>query len=150
MATSQHWKDTSAGTPTTLLSTALNSLAGSALSADYDNSANLDLFADFEFLVEYVISAPTAGTIAANLYLVPSLDGSNYAEGGTSVQSQAANLIASFESRNGSASTFERLIVTGVALPPGHMKFLLINVSGHVLATSGNTLRMRTYQLQSV
>ncbi len=132
-----------------VLSTELNSLATAGLAISSSAySGNLDPFADIELAVKYTTSAPAAGTKVAELYLVPTIDGTNYAEGSASVNPQKALLIAVFESRNGSTSAFERLVQLGVSLPPGSFKFVLLNTSGKTLASSGNTVTIRPYQYQ--
>ena len=142
------WKSTAA---TSLLTSGLNSLADAAraVSSAFDNSTNLDEYGDLEFTVQYTTSAPSAGTKVAEVYLLPSIDGTNYAEGSTSITPQKALLVGVFESRNGSTSAVERLVVSGVSIPPDHMKFLLVNTSGKTLASSGNTLKIRPYKVQS-
>ena len=136
--------------PTSLLTTGLDSLAdGSrALSADYDSSSELDSRADIELAVAYTSSAPSAGARVADLYLLPSIDGTHYAEGGSSLTPQGALFIGAFESRNGSTSSVEYLVLPGIEIPPGHMKFLLVNKSGKSYKSSGNTLKIRPWRHQ--
>lgn len=143
------WKD---GSIATVFTTELNSLADGSrvLSSAIDNDAGLDLYADFELVVQYTSSAPAAGVIAAELFLLPTVDGTNYPEGGTSLDPQQALKVGTFESRNGSTSATERLVVSGVSLPPRDFKILLKNISGKTLASSGNTLKIRPYKSQSV
>lgn len=137
---------------TTLLSTALNSLAdaGRVLTNAIDNSTNLNLLMDLELAIAYTSSTPSAGTVVAEVYLVPSLDGTNYAEGSGSVTSQASLLVATFETRNPSTSAAERLVAQGISIPTGSFKLLFINKSGRTLHASANTLKYRTYKYQSV
>lgn len=137
---------------TNALSTGLDSLADAAraLSGAIDNSTNLNLYMDLQLEIKYTSSAPTAGVIVAEVYLLPTVDGTNYEEGGTTITPQASRLVATFESRNGSTSAFEYLTSLGIPIPVGSFKLLLINKSGKTLASSGNTLKYRTYKLQSV
>jgi hypothetical protein len=137
---------------TNALSTELNSLAdaGRQISSAIDNSSNLDLYMDLELAVQYTSSAPTAGQKVAEVYLVPTTDGTNYAEGSTSITPQQALLVATFESRNGSTSAVERLASLGIPIPVGSFKLELVNTSGKTYASSGNTLKYRTYKLQAV
>src|SRR4051812_10343049 len=82
-----------------IITTGLNSLASGSRAASsagaIDNTSGLDFLIDLEFLVKYTSSAPSAGVIAADVYLVPSLDGTNYAEGSTSVTPQGALYVGS-------------------------------------------------------
>lgn len=137
---------------TSVITTGMDSLVDTAraISADFDNSSSLDPFADLELSIAYTTSAPSAGLKVAEVYLVPSIDGTNYAEGTTSLTPQKALLVATFETRNGSTSTVERLVAPGISLPPDHMKFLIVNTSGKTLKSSGNILKVRPYKYQSV
>lgn len=134
-----------------IITTGMDSLTDTsrAISGDFDNSANLDPFADLELDIAYTSSAPVAGLKVAEVYLLPSVDGSNYAEGSASITPQKALLVATFESRNGSTSTVELLSTPGISLPPDHMKFLVVNTSGKTLKSSGNILKIRPYKYQS-
>ncbi len=141
---------------TNAITTGLDSLANgnTALSAAIDNSAGLDLFMDLSLSVKYTSSAPAAGVVAADAYLVPSIDGgTTYAEGtaGTpGVIPQGALYVGSFESRNGSTSTFENLVLNGIPIGPYNYKLLLVNKSGKTFTSSGNVLAYATYKFQSV
>ncbi len=159
MATNTRWAAPTA--VQTLMQTALDSLANNTLvvssetsgnmsSGAYDNTSALDLYADFELAVCYA-TAPSAGTKVAELYLLPSVDGTNFATVDGSNQPQKALLIATFESRNPSTSGVERLTVPGVSLPPGKFKLVLKNTSGQAFKDNSvtKTLRMRPYQLQN-
>src|SRR5262249_18570849 len=97
---------------TTCLTTELNSLADASnviSTTVLDNTGGLDFFCSLEYLVKYTSSAPAAGVSIADIYLVPALDGTNYAEGSTTITPQGLLFVGSFESRNGSTSAFERL-----------------------------------------
>lgn len=137
---------------TNAITTGLNSLADGAraVSGNIDNGTNLDLLLDSELQVAYTSTAPSAGTIVADLYLVPTIDGTNYAEGSTGVTPQASLLVGSFESRNGSTSAIERLTVTGIPIPLGLFRLVLVNRSGRAFHASLNVLRYRTYKYQTV
>lgn len=132
------------------LGSGLNSLGNGSLvaSAALDNTSNLDLYADWVYQAKYAAGPPAAGTKVADLYLLPSPDGSNYPD--ITVVPQKALLIASFECRNPSTSVFEFLVATGVSIPPLLFKVVLVNTSGQALAASGNTLTFTPYKLQNV
>jgi len=73
---------TARGTAATVLTTELNSLAGSAVSAlsaaqDNDTAGTRDLYAQAEIYIAAQASNRAAGAYVA-LYLVPELDGTNY------------------------------------------------------------------------
>lgn len=148
MATDIKWKVTAAST---VLKTELNSLADAAraITGAIDNTTALDLYDDIQLKVEYTSSAPAAGVKMGELYLVPSVDGTNYAEGSTSLTPQKSQLVGTFESRNGATATFEYLVIQGVPIPPLNFKYLFVNTSGKALAASGNTLVRTTYKIQS-
>lgn len=136
---------------TTLLSSGLNSLADGAraISGAIDNSTDLNLLLDLELAVAYTSTTPTAGNIVAEVYLVPTLDGTNYAEGSSSVTPQSALLVAALETRNPSASAVERLVAQGIPIPLGSFKLLIVNKAGRAFHASLNTLKYRTYKYQS-
>lgn len=145
----------------TLMQTVLDDLAdgdlvvsdetsGNMASGVYDNTTALDLYADFDLAVAYG-SAPDAGTKVAELYLLPSVDGTDFAVVDVDNQPQKALLIATFESRNPSTTVVEHMIVPGISLPPGKFMFVLKNTGGEAFASSGvtKTLKMRPFQLQN-
>ena len=148
MANKTAWDDTTA--IDTALSTDLNSLANGsrAISAGVANGTELDLYGDLELVVQYG-TAPSAGTKIAEVYLLPTVDGTNYPEGSASLTPQKALLVATFESRNPSTTAVERLVVPGIPLPPRAFKLLLVNTSGQAYAASGNTLKIKRYKLQN-
>ena len=76
---------------TNVLTTELNTLTNNSYctaGGAVDNTTNLDLFADFQCNVTFG-TAPTTGT-TLDLFLVPSLDGTNYADGGGAVAPSSA------------------------------------------------------------
>lgn len=135
---------------TTVMTTELNSLGastGKAIGPAVDNSVNLDLFDDLELTVTFA-SAPTAGTVV-EVYLLPSLDGgSTYPDGSTSVLPQASLFVGGFAVR--AVTTAQRMMVRGVALPPGVFKYLVQNTTNQAFPASGSTLERNPYQLQSL
>lgn len=140
-----------------VLTTQLNALANNGVGSGtvYSNASGY-LYGDFQYKVKYQSSVPTAGTISAELYLVPTIDGTNYAPGSGTLSAnfapQAALLAATFEARASDATVnFEYLDVIGVPLPYGSFKPFLINKSGKTLAASDNALYMRptTIKLQN-
>lgn len=139
---------------TTVLSTELNALVasnGKAISAALSNAADVNghngyLFADLELAVDFV-TAPTAGTVI-ELYLLPSLDGSVYPDGSTSVLPQSSLYVGGFAVRNTTAA--QVMVIRGVALPPGSYKYLVQNTTNQPFPASGSTLRQNVYQLATI
>lgn len=131
----------------TALSTELNSLANngsSAASSAIDNTTALDMWADLELNLGTFGSAPSAGAYV-EIYLIPSVDGTNYADGSSSVAPAQELLVGAFSVRANTAA--QRLALRGVPVPPGLFKFLAINKTGQAMNASGNTLKYCTYHL---
>jgi hypothetical protein len=137
---------------TTIMSTDLNSLAsGSALlqAADIGNDSALDLLADFSL---HLASAAFVAPNFAALFLYPlNDDASTYGDGrfASAAAMTSANapspywagnfpLVAATQAQNGT--------VKGILLPPGKCRMVLWNQGGVNLASSGNTLKYRTYE----
>lgn len=131
-----------AQTLTNCMTTELNALAnGSAIiGAAIDNTTNLDLWADFQLNVDFV-SAPTAGT-AVDLYLIPSLDGTNYADSGAVL---GPYYIGSFPMVATTAAQIA--VVTRVPLIPGKFKPYVVNNSGQAFPATGSTVQYRSYHV---
>lgn len=130
-----------------VLTTELNSLAtgnACALSSEQDNGTNLDIYADFQLdLASLTISSSGA---YVSVYIVPSVDGTNYPDWatGTGGGYQTQYLAGVILVKNVSATT-ARANLSGVALPPGKFKVAVRNTVGASFASSGNTLKIRTY-----
>jgi hypothetical protein len=124
---------------------ALASAAASAASAAIDNSTNLDLYDDLELLVTFG-TGPAVGR-SVDVYQLPSVDATNYADGGGAVVPNAL-LVASFPVR--SVTTAQRLVQPNVAIPPGSFKYAVVNNTDQAMAATGNTLRRNPHQLQTV
>lgn len=137
---------------TTVMSTELNSLgasSGKAISSAIDNSdpmLALDLFDNLELAVDFV-TAPTAGTVI-EVYLLPSVDGTNYPDGSTSILPQASLYVGGFVVRNDTAA--QRMVLRGIPLPPGLFKYLVQNTTNQAFPASGSTLKRNPFQLQSI
>lgn len=132
------------------MTTELNALAastGKAISPAIDNTANGDLFDDLELTVTFAV-APTAGTVV-EVYLLPSLDGgSTYADGSSTVTPQASLFAGGFTVR--ALTTVQRLMLRGIALPPGFFKYLVQNTTNQAFPATGSTLERNSYQLLSI
>jgi hypothetical protein len=132
------------GTLATVLSTELDSLANGAYSSAsgaIDNTTDLALYDDLELNLD-LTATPTANSVV-EVFLVPSVDGTNYADSGT----PARNLLAgAFILQATSAA--QRLAVRGVPLPPGLFKYVARNNCGQAFPASGTTIKRRPYNLQ--
>lgn len=132
---------------TSYLTTGLNSLANDAqvLGAEIDNSTALDTFVDVEFFVNTQgVSRSTGAYIA--VFLIPALDGTNYAYGDGSTDPPANRLLATLPLD--AATTARRLAAQMLAIPPGKFKLLFENKTGQALAASSNTAGYRAYSLE--
>jgi len=134
----------------TALTTDLNSLANgstSALSGEIDNSTTKYLYADMELYLASLY--PAAGGYVA-LYLVPTVDGTNYPLFDTGASPGTANnnyFVGSFTTLN--ASGIQRIAMREIQLPPGKYKLAVYNGAGVALAASGNTLSWRPFNTAS-
>lgn len=141
MATTSLKAYTVAGT--TILSTELNSLANgslSSLSSAFDNSTNLNIWADFEIVLATQGSARSAGA-TCTLFVCVARDGTNYSD--LTVEAPIA-FVQSFDA----ATTARRHPPAGLELPPlATIKFGLLNSTGLALASSGNTVKIWTRSL---
>lgn len=136
--------------PSTILTTELNTLTDGSLLlsgvVSNDQSGELYMFADFEF---YIATQGSARDTDARmeLYLLSTVDGSNYQFGDGSTYPPPASHVGDFQLDN--VVTARYVIVRGVRLPPEDFKLLLINETGENLASSGNTLKMIKYNIQT-
>lgn len=130
----------------TILSTGLASLAdgGNALSTGtVDNLTNLDRYMALEFYLAEQSSARASDAHVA-VYLLPTVDGTNYSYGSNSVDPSPANWLCSLAF---DASTAARYVgVSELPIPPFEFKLLVMNETGNAFAASGNTLKYRTYE----
>lgn len=135
---------------TTVLSSDLDALAnnaGSALSAAVNQDTNLDLFGQCELSVDFV-SAPTAES-AVEVYAVPALDGTNYAD-----YTSGASPVASLNHYAGSfvlkaTTAAQRVTTRPFSLPGCDFKLAVINKSGQAFPASGSTVKLWTFKLKS-
>lgn len=131
------------------LTTELNSITTASYSnasSAIDNSSTLYPYMDLELYVTYGTNPSTGGYVAA--YLLPSVDGTNYPDGSSSVTPAAELIVASFSLR--ATTSAQRLAATGIPVPSGLFKLMIGNFAGQTMAASGNTLKYRRYMTQVV
>lgn len=129
------------------LTTELNSLADAAISGlgtEIDNTTNLNMLIDFQVdLASVTISSTTAYVV---VYVIPTLDGTNYPDWGSTTYANydAQYAVGSIAVKNVSSAAAKAMLV-GVEIGPGKFKCAVRNMTGAAFAASGNTLKYRTY-----
>lgn len=126
----------------TVLTTELNSLGDNAYSAvgsPVDNTSNLDQYGAVE--VNLASLNPTTGAFLT-LFLVQSVDGTNYEDAPSSTQPGYHQQIAVLPLATGSAT--KRVSSPIFKIPPGKFKFVLRNDANVALGSSGNTVTLYT------
>lgn len=126
-----------------VLSTELNALASGSRTAAggaIDNSANLDKYGYLELNVDFV-SAPSAGAYCV-VYMLMSLDGTNYADGSGSVDPGADAMCITIPILASTAAQNKQ--VGPISLPPSKVKFILENQTGQAFPATGSTLELFT------
>jgi hypothetical protein len=105
--------------------------------AEINNTSGLYQYACLEvYLGSFT---PTAGGYL-QLHMITAPDGTNYAEGSTSVDPGSDRLVATLPLRAATGTVRKH---TGIIpIPPAKLKFLLTNNSGAGLANSGNSVTM--------
>lgn len=137
-----------AATAVTWTSGGPNSLATntySGLSDEIDNSTTKYTHADL--YMELGSAAYTGTGSGIEVYLVPSVDGTNYPTWTDSVSTDEPENTAHFVGfMTTTASTAaQKMTLRAVELPPGKYKWAIRNRSGVALPASGNALRWRPY-----
>jgi len=144
----------------TLMSTDLNSLADNAVNVGVvlpDNSSNKYFYAEFELVLASVdLSAQLASVDLSaqtnpgvELYLVPSYDGTNYADVGTdastTVYPPTQYLVCILGVAETSAA--HRAVSPHIMFDPLKYTPVVINKTGAALAASGNVLKSKYYSV---
>ena len=152
MATQLEW--TGYNTPDTAVAGAsLNSLGGSgsyALGAAIDNTTGL--FTDADLLITLSSNVTTSsGNPNIAVWILPSLDGTNYPEtgGGASAGVAPINLLAGTILLP-AATGVQHMVLRGIILPPSLFKVQIQNNLGVALPSSGNSCSLYRYRLQGV
>ena len=132
---------------TSYLTTELNSLANDAqvIGAEIDNSTGLDTHMDVEFVVNTQGGARSTGGHIA-VFLIPTIDGTNYTFGDASTDPPADKLVATMALD--AATTARRIGSQMIPVPPGKFEILFENKTGQALAASSNTASYRLYSLE--
>ena len=143
MATKHTW--TAYGTTTDLVATAsLNSLAddGTVLGSEIDNTTLKEFRVGIElYLASVDLSAETNPSV--NLYLIESLDGTNFADTNVLAYKLAAMIGVA------ATSAVHREVFNPVIISPGKWKVNIENKTGAAFAATGNTLKYRVYSTES-
>ena len=131
---------------TSYLTTDLNSLAndGNKLGAAIDNSTSLHMYIDVDFDLALQGTARTAGAHIA-VFLIPAVDGTNYASGDDSFDPPANRFVAALSLD--AAVTARRVAAQMIPVPPGLFKLLFENKTGQAFAASGNVAAYRLYSV---
>jgi hypothetical protein len=143
MATTSKW--TAPEAIASALTTELNALANgsiSAASSAIDNETGLYLYMSVELALATL--TPT-GTPYCNLYLVKSVDGTNFEDLNVSMGHE---VIAVFPMATTAAA--KRIAVANILIPPLQFKLAVENQTGVSLAASGSTLKYRRHYEQQV
>ncbi len=113
------------------------------LGSEINNASALNQYGVFELQVRGASSFTAGGYV--ELYLIPSVDGTNYADGDDSTDPPSSCLAGIFPLR--AVNTQQRLTLWGVVLPPLKFKPLIINRGSQPFTnTDGeNLLRFGAY-----
>lgn len=142
MANEINWSDFPAAT--TYLTTELDALADGAnkLGAAIDNTANGDMYMDLELYVAAAATSRESGAHAP-LYMLPSVDGTNYCYGSDTLDPPATALVSNFVLTAASDALYTTL--DHILVPAGKFKMLIMNETGFALAGSMSTLKYALY-----
>lgn len=120
------------------------------LSDEIDNSTNLYVMYDFEIVLA---SAAFTGTDSEiELYVVPSVDGTNYPNwtGNVTTDEQENQQYFAGSGTTSGATEAQRIAISRVVVPPGKSKVGLRSRANVTLAASGNTVKYRPHSYQDV
>lgn len=142
---------TAADAPVTVLSTELNSLADATLASlssaqSNDQTGEFDIMCDAELVIAAQGSARAADAVV-ELYIVPTLDGTNYPDTSTD-ELLAPYYVGSFPLD--AATTSRRVVIEGLRLPNSDFKVGAKNDTGQAFAASGSTIKLARYTYRDV
>ena len=147
MVSAVKWQ--AAPTVTSIMTTALNSLANNTISAASTvvaNQTNLDTLSWFELNVTYGV-APSDANPTVDLYAATAPDGTNYETAPlTGGANQGHMFIGSFPIAK--VTSAQRVVIGPFAFDPMTTKFYLDNQTGQAMAATGNTLDIITDNLE--
>lgn len=112
-----------------------------------DNSTNKYMFADVEIVL--ASAAFTGADSGIEVYLIPSVDGTNYPTwtgNGTSDEQENNGFFVGFVSTTG-ATAGQRMVLRDVELPNGLYKWAFRNRGNVTLAGSGNSASWRPHSV---
>jgi hypothetical protein len=115
------------------------------LSDAIDNSTNKYVMVDIEIVLG---SAAFTGTDSMiEIYLVPSVDGTNYGDwtGNVTTDEQENNKYYVGQVTTSGATAAQRMTLREVKIPPGLYKYGFRSRAGVSLAASGNTVKWRPH-----
>jgi len=128
------------GTAPTLKNLANN---GQKIGNEIDNTTTRYLYADWDLLCRFQ-TAPVVGGYVA-LYLIPTVDGTNYGDGDDSVAPAVTMWVGNFPVR--AVNTAIRVSLRQIVMPPGKFKPLVVNKSGYAMTNTDaeNVLSYRPF-----
>lgn len=129
---------------TAYLTTELDALANAAqvIGTAIDNSANLNMYMDVQVYVAVQGGARSAGAYIA-VYLVTSVDGTNYGYGDASTDPPANSLVCALAID--AAVTARYLTSKPFLIPPGKMMLVFENNTGQAFKATDSTAGYRVY-----
>lgn len=138
-----------AASPTTIFSTDLNSLANNTqvtAAAEFSNGTNMDLYADL--ILDLASLTPVAPN-RIDIYILASYDGgTNFpAPAAADLRLRIQDLWCSF--MLGTTAAVQRAVMRNLLMPPQDFKLVFDNQAGVSLASSGNTLKIVTYNIDN-
>lgn len=116
-----------------------------SLTDEITNSSDKNVFVNLEVVLGS--AAFTGADSALEVYLVPTLDGTNYpgwTENSTSDAQQNVTYYVDSARTTGTTAS-QRVVLRGIELPPGKFKFGFRSRANVALASSGNTVSIRPY-----
>lgn len=135
----------------TLMDTVLNTLGDGKSNIGavvIDNTSNRLFYGVFE-LVLAAVDLSASVNPAVELYLVPSYDGTNYADDGTddstTLHPPQQYQVAAMGVDPGASSMAHRAVSPHIMLDPVKYTPVVVNDTGAAFASSGNTLKVKTY-----
>jgi hypothetical protein len=100
------------------------------------------LYGSWEFFSQYHVAPTNGGSI--DLYLVPAIDDTNYANGDVAVTPPGTTFVGSFPLYS-NANSGQRIPIFNVPMTPLTVKPLIKNSSGQTIPANSGTLTVRLY-----